>query len=57
MEQDWTHSVITMSIHKMMEVLEKLNKEESMSCQDVQKASYAAKTLYHLMSVKQHLEK
>lgn len=54
---EWEHSVITMTIHKMMEVLEKLNKEEELTCQEVQKASYASKALFDLMSVKQHLDK
>lgn len=54
---EWEHSVITMSINKMMEVLEKLNKEDDLSYQEVQKASYAAKALFNLMSVKQHLDK
>jgi hypothetical protein len=54
---EWEHSVITMSIHKMMEVLEKLNKEDDLSYQEVQKASYAVKALFNLMNIKEHLDK
>ncbi len=54
---EWEHSVVMMSIHKMLEVLEKINKDESLSSTDVRMAKDASQAICNLMGIKQHLDK
>lgn len=57
MANEWENSVITMTIHKMMEVLEQLNKEDELSYMDVEKAAHASEVIAKLMVAKQQMAK
>lgn len=49
--EEWTKGVLAMAMHKMLEKLEELNKEEHLDASEVEAYKNASKTLYYLMSI------
>lgn len=49
--EEWTKGVLVMAMHKMLEKLEELNKEEHLDDSEVEAYKNASKTLYYLMSI------
>lgn len=47
----WEEEVIAMSKHKLLEAVEKLNKEAYHSAEDIRKYKDAYKALYYLLSI------
>lgn len=47
----WKDNVFMMAKHKLLEVIEKLNKEEYISAEDVIEYKNAIKALYYLLSI------
>lgn len=47
----WEDDVMAMSKHKLLEVIEKLNKEAYHSAEDTRKYKDAYKALYYLLSI------
>lgn len=47
----WEDDVITMSKHKILEAIEKLNKEAYHNAEDIRKYKDAYKALYYLLSI------
>jgi len=54
---EWEKSVVMMGIHKMLEVIEKINKDESLCSSDVRMMKDASQAICNLMGIKQHLDK
>ena len=50
-DEKWEDNVFMMSKHKLLEILENLNKEEYHSPEDVQEYKNALKALYYLLSI------
>ena len=47
----WEDDVMTMSKHKLLEVIEKLNKQSEYYSNDVETIKNAYKALYYLLSI------
>lgn len=47
----WEEEVMTMSKHKLLEAVEKLNKESYHSAEDIRKYKDAYKAIYYLLSI------
>ena len=50
-DEKWEEEVIDMSKHKILEAVEKLNKEAYHSAEDIRKYKDAYKALYYLLSI------
>lgn len=50
-DEKWEEEVIAMSKHKILEAVEKLNKESYHSAEDIRKYKDAYKALYYLLSI------
>lgn len=50
-DEKWEDNVFMMSKHKLLEVIEKLNKEAYISAEDVIEYKNAIKALYYLLSI------
>lgn len=48
---EWAKSVLVMAMHKMLEKLEELNKEEHLDNSEVEAYKNASKTLFYIMSI------
>lgn len=48
---EWTKSVLVMAMHKMLEKLEELNKEEHLDNSEIEAYKNASKTLFYIMSI------
>ena len=57
MNPQWHENVLSMAKHKSMEVMERLNKEESddLDWRDVEQYKNAAKTIYYIMSIEKSM--
>lgn len=51
LDKKWKDEVIALSKHKLLEVIEKLNKEEYLSAEDVREYKDTYKALYYLLSI------
>lgn len=47
----WKEEVMAMSKHKLLEAVEKLNKESYHSAEDIRKYKDAYKAIYYLLSI------
>lgn len=50
-DEKWKEEVIAISKHKILEAVEKLNKESYHSAEDIGKYKDAYKALYYLLSI------
>lgn len=50
-DEKWEEEVMAMSKHKLLEAVEKLNKEAYHSAEDIRKYKDAYKALYYLFSI------
>lgn len=50
-DEKWVDNVFMMAEHKLMEALEKLNKMEYHSAEDIHEYKEALKALYYLLSI------
>lgn len=48
---EWAKSVLVMAMHKMLEKLEELNKEEHLDNSEIEAYKNASKTLFYIMSI------
>lgn len=54
---EWENSVITMHMHKVLEYLEKLNKEDTLCSSDIHASAKATQSICNMLGIKQHWNK